>query len=78
MTPEIENKKLILISPAQGALTHGDRRATDMPDLVNRYNIDDKYAKQALEQVVKVIAKARTNLVPFPECRGPQSFLSGI
>jgi hypothetical protein len=37
-----------------GALTHGDRRATESRDL-SKYNIDNKYGRQALEIVMKSI-----------------------
>ena len=38
-----------------GALTHGDRRATETRDL-SKYNVDTKYGRQALEKTVRTIA----------------------
>jgi hypothetical protein len=37
-----------------GALTHGDRRATESRDL-SKYNVDTKYGRQALEKTLKTI-----------------------
>ncbi|XP_059147348.1 protein strawberry notch homolog 1-like isoform X2 [Physella acuta] len=37
-----------------GALTHGDRRATETRDL-SRFNIDNKYGRMALETVMKSV-----------------------
>ena len=49
-----------------------------MQDLLNKYNFDDKYAKKALERVMKAIVKVRPNLgVPPPKYNGPESFLDG-
>ncbi|XP_047538604.1 protein strawberry notch isoform X3 [Vanessa atalanta] len=48
-----------------GALTHGDRRATEMRDL-SQFNIDNKYGRTALEAVMKAIMKYETPLVPPP------------
>lgn len=51
-----------------GALTHGDRRATESRDL-SQFNIDTKYGRQALEIVMKtIIGSADANpLVSTPE-----------
>ena len=38
-----------------GALTHGDRRATESRDL-SKFNVDTKYGRQALEKTVKSVA----------------------
>ena len=38
-----------------GALTHGDRRATESRDL-SKYNLDTKFGHQALEITLKSIA----------------------
>jgi hypothetical protein len=38
-----------------GALTHGDRRATETRDL-SKYNLDTKFGHQALEITLKSIA----------------------
>ncbi|CAF0804799.1 unnamed protein product, partial [Didymodactylos carnosus] len=48
-----------------GALTHGDRRATETRDL-SRFNIDNKYGKQALENVIRSICGIEKPLAPFP------------
>lgn len=49
-----------------GALTHGDRRATESRDL-SQFNIDNKYGKQALEAVMKTIMGYEGPLVPPPQ-----------
>ncbi len=49
-----------------GALTHGDRRAGESRDL-SKYNIDNKYGRQALEIVMKSIAKIEEPIVSPPE-----------
>lgn len=49
-----------------GALTHGDRRATESRDL-SQYNIDNKYGRLALEIVMKSIAQLEKPLVSSPE-----------
>ncbi|XP_074602022.1 protein strawberry notch isoform X2 [Brevipalpus obovatus] len=60
-----------------GALTHGDRRATESRDL-SKYNIDTKYGRQALEIVVRsIIGGAKAPVGPpvwyrsdfFRDCR---------
>lgn len=48
-----------------GALTHGDRRATETRDL-SQFNIDNKYGRSALETVMKTIMGYETPLVPPP------------
>ncbi|XP_074474635.1 protein strawberry notch homolog 1 isoform X2 [Sebastes fasciatus] len=48
-----------------GALTHGDRRATETRDL-SRFNFDNKYGRSALEIVMKSIVKLDSPLVPPP------------
>ncbi|XP_028319438.1 protein strawberry notch homolog 1 [Gouania willdenowi] len=48
-----------------GALTHGDRRATETRDL-SRFNFDNKYGRSALEIVMKSIVKLDTPLVAPP------------
>lgn len=48
-----------------GALTHGDRRATETRDL-SQFNIDNKYGRSALEAVMRAIMKYETPLVPPP------------
>ncbi|CAG2101520.1 unnamed protein product, partial [Medioppia subpectinata] len=49
-----------------GALTHGDRRAAETRDL-SQYNIDNKYGRQALEIIMKSIARIDEPLVSPPE-----------
>ncbi|XP_073333867.1 protein strawberry notch homolog 1 isoform X1 [Pagrus major] len=48
-----------------GALTHGDRRATETRDL-SRFNFDNKYGRNALEIVMKSIVKLDSPLVSPP------------
>lgn len=48
-----------------GALTHGDRRATETRDL-SQFNIDNKYGRSALEAVMKTIMGYESPLVPPP------------
>ncbi|XP_059487413.1 protein strawberry notch [Neocloeon triangulifer] len=48
-----------------GALTHGDRRATESRDL-SRFNIDNKYGRTALEATMKAIMGYEAPLVPPP------------
>ncbi|KAK4336681.1 hypothetical protein RND71_044107 [Anisodus tanguticus] len=49
-----------------GALTHGDRRATETRDL-SKFNIDTKYARSALEIVMKTITDQESNSVKPPQ-----------
>lgn len=51
---------------ALGALTHGDRRATETRDL-SQFNIDPKYSKPALETVMNVMLNMESSPVPVPE-----------
>jgi hypothetical protein len=48
-----------------GALTHGDRRATETRDL-SRFNIDNKYGRVALENVIKSICGLEKPLAKIP------------
>uniref|UniRef100_A0A2M4B9D3 Putative nuclear helicase mop-3/sno dead-box superfamily n=1 Tax=Anopheles marajoara TaxID=58244 RepID=A0A2M4B9D3_9DIPT len=48
-----------------GALTHGDRRATETRDL-SQFNIDNKYGRTALEAVMKTIMGYESPIVPPP------------
>ncbi|KAI1721149.1 p-loop containing NTP hydrolase pore-1 domain-containing protein [Ditylenchus destructor] len=48
-----------------GALTHGDRRATESRDL-SQFNIDNKYGREALEILLKTIVGAIQPLIPPP------------
>ncbi|XP_015747705.1 PREDICTED: protein strawberry notch homolog 1-like isoform X1 [Acropora digitifera] len=52
-----------------GALTHGDRRATESQDL-SRYNFDNKHSKTALEAVLKAVTDQETPVVPPPKDYG--------
>ena len=58
-----------------GALTHGDRRATESRDL-SKYNIDNKYGRQALEQTMKSIVGLATPLVPPPASYSSPDFFA--
>lgn len=49
-----------------GALTHGDRRATETRDL-SQFNIDNKYGRSALEAVMKTIMGYEQPIVPPPQ-----------
>lgn len=49
-----------------GALTHGDRRATETRDL-SRFNIDNKFGRAALETVMKSVLQQEVPMVPPPE-----------
>lgn len=49
----------------QGALTHGDRRATESRDL-SRFNFDNKYGRNALEIVMKSIVNLDSPMVSPP------------
>ncbi|XP_044311932.1 protein strawberry notch homolog 2 isoform X3 [Varanus komodoensis] len=48
-----------------GALTHGDRRATESRDL-SKYNFENKYGSRALDKVLFTILKQSENKVPVP------------
>ncbi|XP_066942109.1 protein strawberry notch homolog 1 isoform X2 [Macrobrachium rosenbergii] len=49
-----------------GALTHGDRRATESRDL-SSFNIDNKYGRMALESTMKTMMGYEHPIVPPPE-----------
>ena len=49
-----------------GALTHGDRRATESRDL-SKFNIDNKYGRAALEATFKAIMGYEQPIVKPPE-----------
>ncbi len=49
-----------------GALTHGDRRATESRDL-SRFNIDNKYGRAALENVIKSICNLEKPMARIPQ-----------
>ncbi|CAH1982477.1 unnamed protein product [Acanthoscelides obtectus] len=48
-----------------GALTHGDRRATETRDL-SQFNIDNKYGRSALEATMKAVMGYEQPVVPPP------------
>lgn len=56
-----------------GALTHGDRRATETRDL-SQFNIDTKYGRLALERMLKGLTNCGPLLPPPPEAG--QDFVS--
>uniref|UniRef100_A0A8C3J6E8 Protein strawberry notch homolog 2 n=1 Tax=Calidris pygmaea TaxID=425635 RepID=A0A8C3J6E8_9CHAR len=49
-----------------GALTHGDRRATESRDL-SKYNFENKYGAKALDRVLSTILNHMENRVPVPK-----------
>ncbi|XP_052021823.1 protein strawberry notch homolog 2 isoform X2 [Apodemus sylvaticus] len=49
-----------------GALTHGDRRATESRDL-SKYNFENKYGARALSRVLATIMGQTDNRVPLPQ-----------
>ncbi|XP_048197755.1 protein strawberry notch homolog 2 isoform X2 [Perognathus longimembris pacificus] len=49
-----------------GALTHGDRRATESRDL-SKYNFENKYGARALSSVLTTILSQIDNKVPLPQ-----------
>ncbi|XP_061457089.1 protein strawberry notch homolog 2 isoform X2 [Rhineura floridana] len=49
-----------------GALTHGDRRATESRDL-SKYNFENKYGSRALDKVLLTIFNQTENKVPVPK-----------
>lgn len=49
-----------------GALTHGDRRATESRDL-SKYNFENKYGTRALSCVLNTILSHTENQVPLPQ-----------
>ena len=48
-----------------GALTHGDRRATESRDL-SQFHIDNKYGRAALDATMKAVMGYETPVVPPP------------
>ncbi|XP_066198121.1 protein strawberry notch homolog 2 isoform X1 [Saccopteryx leptura] len=49
-----------------GALTHGDRRATESRDL-SKYNFENKYGARALSCILTTILNQMENKVPLPQ-----------
>ncbi|XP_051894254.1 protein strawberry notch homolog 2-like [Pristis pectinata] len=62
-----------------GALTHGDRRATESRDL-SKYNFDNKYGTRALDKVIKTILGQVENKVQPPKdyVGGPTAFIEDM
>uniref|UniRef100_A0A8C3U8Y4 Strawberry notch homolog 2 n=1 Tax=Catharus ustulatus TaxID=91951 RepID=A0A8C3U8Y4_CATUS len=73
-----QSKNLLLPLPSQGALTHGDRRATESRDL-SKYNFENKYGAKALDRVLSTILNHMENRVPVPRSfeRGEDAFFHG-
>lgn len=49
-----------------GALTHGDRRATESRDL-SQFNIDNRYGRSALEHVMRAVMRYEAPMLPSPK-----------
>ncbi len=64
------------LSYVQGALTHGDRRATGERDL-SRFNIDNKYGRAALEATFRAIMGYEAPVVK-PPSDYPGDFFKGV
>ncbi|XP_063311626.1 protein strawberry notch homolog 2 isoform X1 [Pelobates fuscus] len=62
-----------------GALTHGDRRATETRDL-SKYNFENKYGTRALEQILSAILNQTQRDVPPPQSYpgGPNAFFQEL
>ncbi|XP_063770424.1 protein strawberry notch homolog 2 isoform X2 [Pseudophryne corroboree] len=62
-----------------GALTHGDRRATESRDL-SKYNFENKYGSRSLEQILSAILNQTQRDVPPPlgYPGGPSAFFHDI
>ncbi|XP_072100472.1 si:ch73-63e15.2 isoform X3 [Mobula birostris] len=62
-----------------GALTHGDRRATESRDL-SKYNFDNKYGTKALDKVIKTILGQVESEVqpPHDYVGGPNTFIEDM
>lgn len=59
-----------------GALTHGDRRATESRDL-SQFNIDTKYGREALELLLKSIVGVAQSNVAAPTIYKAGDFFKG-
>lgn len=57
-----------------GALTHGDRRATESRDL-SKFNVDTKYGRQALETTLKSIIGHEDPIIKMEDY--PEKFFEG-
>ncbi|XP_040179845.1 protein strawberry notch homolog 2 isoform X1 [Rana temporaria] len=62
-----------------GALTHGDRRATESRDL-SKYNFENKYGSRSLEQILSAILNQTQRDVPPPQGYpgGPAAFFQDM
>ncbi|XP_040273504.1 protein strawberry notch homolog 2 isoform X2 [Bufo bufo] len=62
-----------------GALTHGDRRATESRDL-SKYNFENKYGSRSLDQILSAILNQTQKDVPPPQGYpgGPATFFQDI
>ncbi|KAK6742205.1 hypothetical protein RB195_009833 [Necator americanus] len=61
-----------------GALTHGDRRATETRDL-SQFNLDNRYGRDALEVLLKsVTGTLNPPLIPPPENYKPGDFFQDM
>ncbi|KAM4052006.1 protein strawberry notch homolog 2 isoform 3-T3 [Anomaloglossus baeobatrachus] len=62
-----------------GALTHGDRRATESRDL-SKYNFENKYGSRSLEQILSAILNQTQKDVPPPQGYpgGPATFFQDM
>ncbi|VDD95849.1 unnamed protein product [Enterobius vermicularis] len=61
-----------------GALTHGDRRATESRDL-SQFNLDTHYGRSALEVLLKsVIGYYNPPMIPPPENYKPGNFMADM
>ncbi|KAM5192737.1 protein strawberry notch homolog 2 isoform 1-T1 [Mantella aurantiaca] len=62
-----------------GALTHGDRRATETRDL-SKYNFENKYGSRSLEQILSAILNQTQRDVPPPQGYpgGPATFFQDM
>lgn len=60
-----------------GALTHGDRRATETRDL-SQFNLDTRYGRAALDILLRtVIGMFEPPLIPPPKNYKPGDFFAG-
>ncbi|VDM40780.1 unnamed protein product [Toxocara canis] len=61
-----------------GALTHGDRRATESRDL-SQFNVDTRYGRAALDVLLRtVIGSLNPPLIPPPENYKPGNFFADM
>lgn len=61
-----------------GALTHGDRRATESRDL-SQFNVDTRYGRAALDVLLRTVTGAlNPPLIPPPDDYKPGNFFAGL